>query len=177
VSVTSHDEVPAATLASLYRRRPPAEIHAYRDEQFFEYRFGNPQWEYTTYTARLGGRPVAGIVTGTGQKNDHTVTNLVDVVPLVGDDERDRALPALLERLLADHANSDVIVVRGDSLPEDLLTGLGYHSDQRLPLSRVATPTQMIVSPIPPDGTWRVAGRDIRDRSNWRPTFVEHNTA
>ncbi|QIO21070.1 GNAT family N-acetyltransferase [Haloarcula sp. JP-L23] len=176
VSVTRHTEIPASTLARLYRRRPPTEIHAYRDEQFFEYRFGNPRWEYTVYTARLGGRPVAGVVTGTRETETGHVTNVVDVVPLLGDAERDRALPALLDRLLADHTDSTVIAVRGDAIPPALLAAFGFHSDQRLPLRPLATPTTMIVSPIPPDGDWRVAGRDLRDISNWRPTFVEHNT-
>jgi len=177
VSVTRHTDVPAGTLASLYRRRPPTEIHALRDEQFFRYRFGNPNWAYTAYTASLGDRPVAGLVAGTGEKAAHTVTNVVDVVPLVGGEERDRALPALLDRVVADHADADVVAVRGESVPHDLLTALGFHSDQRLPLAPVATPTRLVVSPIPPDGDWRIAGRDIRDLSNWRPTFVEHNTA
>ncbi|GGN91133.1 GNAT family N-acetyltransferase [Haloarcula pellucida] len=176
VSVTRHTEIPASTLARLYRRRPPTEIHAYRDEQFFEYRFGNPRWEYTVYTARLGGRPVAGVVTGTRETESGPVTNVADAVPLVGDAERDRALPALLDRLLADHTDSTVIAVRGDAIPPALLAAFGFHSDRRLPLRPLATPTTMIVSPVPPDGDWRVAGRDLRDISNWRPTFVEHNT-
>jgi GNAT superfamily N-acetyltransferase len=177
VSVTRHTEIPAATLARLYRRRPPGEIHALRDEQFFRYRFGNPNWEYTAYTARIGGRTVAGVVTGTGEKDHHTVTNVADVLPLVGDPERDRALPAIFDRVVADHADSDAIAVRGKSVPEELLTALGFHSDQGLPFGPIATPTRMVVSPIPPDGSWRIAGRDIRDMANWRPTFVEHNTA
>jgi len=177
VSVTSHPSIPEATLASLYRRRPPSEIHAYRDEQFFNYRFDNPNWEYTAYTARIGGRPVAGVVTGTGQKEHHTVTNVADVVPLVAGPERDRALPAIFDRVVDDHADADVIAVRGTSVPHDLLTDLGFHSDQELPFGPVANPTRMVVSPIPPDGSWRVAGRDIREMDNWRPTFVEHNTA
>ncbi|MDS0259928.1 GNAT family N-acetyltransferase [Haloarcula sp. S1CR25-12] len=177
VSVTRHTDIPAETLASLYRRRPPTEIHALRDEQFFRYRFGNPNWSYTAYTARIGGRPVAGVVTGTGEKEHHTVTNVADVVPLVGDAERDRALPAIFDRLVADHDDADVIAVRGQSVPDGLLTGLGFHSDRALPFSPVATPTKLVVSPIPPDGSWRVAGRDIRVMDNWRPTFVEHNTA
>jgi hypothetical protein len=177
VTVTRHTDIPDAALADLYRRRPPTEIHAFRDEQFFRYRFGNPDWEYTAYTARIGDHPVAGVVTGTGEKANHTVTNVVDVLPLVGDDERDRALPAIFDRLVADHADSDVIAVRGPSVPHELLTGLGFHSDQDLPLAPVASPTQMIVSPIPPTDGWRVAGRDIRELDNWRPAFVEHNTA
>jgi hypothetical protein len=177
VSVTRHTEIPAATLSGLYRRRPPSEIHAYRDEQFFDYRFGNPNWKYTAYTATLGGHPVAGVVTGTGQKEGHIVTNVADVLPLVGGPERDRALPAVFDRLVADHADSDVIAVRGTTVPHELLTALGFHSDQRLPFAPVANPTRLIVSPIPPDGSWRVAGRDIREMDNWRPTFVEHNTA
>ena len=177
VSVTRHTGVPAGTLAALYRRRPPGEIHAYRDEQFFRYRFGNPNWEYTVYTARLGGQPVAGVVTGAGEKEGHTVANVVDVLPLVGDDERDRALPALFDRLVTDHADADVVALRGRSVPHALLTELGFHSDQTLPFAPIATPTRMIVSPIPPDGGWRIAGRDLREMRNWRPTFVEHNTA
>ena len=177
VSVTRHTGVPAATLAGLYRRRPPSEIHAYRDEQFFDYRLGNPNWEYTAYTATVGGHPVAGVVTGTGEKEGHTVTNVADVLPLVGGPERDRALPAVFDRLVADYADSDVLAVRGTSVPHELLTGLGFHSDRRLPFAPLATPTRLIVSPIPPEGSWRVAGRDIREMDNWRPTFVEHNTA
>ena len=177
VSVVRHVDVPAETLAALYRRRPPDTIHALRDETFFDYRFSNPAWEYTAYTARLGGRPVAGIVTGTRTVDGRTVTNLVDVVPLVGDEERDRGLPALLARVLEDHAASDVVAFRGNAIPGALLRSFGFHDDRSLPMSAVASPTLLIACPLPVDGDWRIGGRDLRDPETWGPTFAEQNTS
>ena len=176
VTVVEHVDIPAETLASLYRRRPSDAIHALRDEQFFEYRFENPEWEYTAYTARLGETPVAGLVTGTRTDGGQTVTTLVDVVPLVGDAERDRALVALLDRVLRDHRDSDIVANRGSAIPDRILSQFGFLSDRSLPLSLVASPTVAIAAPIPVDGSWRIAGRDLRDPSNWAPTFAEHNT-
>jgi GNAT superfamily N-acetyltransferase len=177
VTVVRHVEPPAATLAALYRRRPPEGIHAHRDERFYDYRLGNPDWEYTAYTARLGETPVAGVVTGNRTVNGRTVTNVAEVVPLVGDDQRDRGLAALLARVVADSADSAVIAVRGSVIPSATLRGLGFHSDRRLPLSAVASPTVLITSPFPVDGDWRVAGRDLREPRNWRLTFLEQNTS
>ena len=177
VTVVRHAELPAGTLAALYRRRPPAGIHARRDEAFYGYRFGNPDWEYTAYTARLGTTPVAGVVTGERTGDGLRVTNVAEVVPLVGDDQRDRALGALLARVVADSADSDVLAVRGSSLPAGLCRRLGFLSDRRLPLSAVASPTVLITSPLPVEGSWRVAGRDLRDPDSWQLTFLEQNTS
>jgi len=177
VTVVRHADLPAGTLAALYRRRPPEGIHAQRDEAFYGYRLGNPDWEYTAYTARLGDTPVAGVVTGERTVEGRSVTNIAEVVPLVGDDQRDRALGALLARVIADSADSAVIAVRGSSVPAGLLRRLGFINDRQLPLSVVASPTVLITSPLPVDGSWRVAGRDLRNLDNWQLTFLEQNTS
>jgi GNAT superfamily N-acetyltransferase len=57
VTVTRHEDVPASTLAGIDSEPAPGGIHVARDEQFYEWRFGNPEWEYTAYVAEHRATP------------------------------------------------------------------------------------------------------------------------
>ena len=177
VRVERHEAVPAATLAGLYRERIPERLHAVRDEAFYEWRFANPDWSYTTYTAWRDGDPVAGLVAGT-RKEGPLVTYLTEVVPLVGGDDWWRALEALLAGALADHDGVDLVAVSGWVVPRDLLARFGFLADDSLPLSMAADPTVLFVSPLPGAGSsGGMAGLDLLATESWLLPLSEQDTA
>ena len=174
LTVEERDGVQADVMSDLYHRQIPAEIHAERSEQFYDWRFDNPKWTYRTYLAGRAG-PEVGIVTGTGDVDGQRTVNLVDVAPLVGD-ERRPALKAALEAVCARNADADLLVVNGRAIPDDLLSSFGFLPDTSLPLSAVSTPSAFVSYPLTEDGSWTIGGRDVRQERNWMVTFAERDT-
>lgn len=174
VRVIERDGVPADILADLYRRSVPDAIHAERSEQFYQWRFENPKWTYRTYLAGRSG-PDVGVVTGSGVRDGTEMVNIVDVVPLVGTDRRE-ALKAALTEVCLRNDDADVIAFSGQVIPEDLLSSLGFLADTEFPLSSVSSPNAFVSYPLTDDGSWTVAGRDVRNLDNWLVTFAEQDT-
>ena len=176
--VERHDEVPAETFAALYRRRAPRRLHAVRDEAFYRWRFSNPDWSYSAFTAWRGDEPVAGLVTGT-RAEGQIVTYLVEAVPLAGGDGWREALTALLRRALRAHDAVDLVAASGRVLPTELLADFGFHGDGVLPLSAAADPTRLLVSWLDDEAgrPWRVDGVDLTEPENWLLPFSEQDTA
>ncbi|WP_336024177.1 GNAT family N-acetyltransferase [Halobellus salinisoli] len=179
VRVTRHDDVPASTLAALYERSVPDAAHALREERFYDWRFDRPDWAYETYLARdrASDEPIAGVVVGRQEQGDTDVVALADVVPLVGGDGRRRGLAALLDRIVSEEADADLVTATSSVIPKSLLYAYGFLPDDRLPLSRVTTPTVLISRLF--DGreepSWRLNGIRLDDPESWRLTFTEHN--
>ncbi|NHN60989.1 GNAT family N-acetyltransferase [Halorussus rarus] len=167
-AVRWHDRVPPELLASLADAGEPRRFHVARDERFYRWRFDNPTWAYETVVASADG-PAAALVVGARTRSDGTrVVQLADVVPLAGSPERDRALSALLPAVLDEHADADVILAEGDSLPDSLLAAHGFRGDRRPPLSWVATPTVQVARPADDGGDWTLEGRALGDPTDWR---------
>ena len=182
VRVERTDEIPADVLESVYRRDVPDRFHLARDATFYRWRFGNPHWDYAAFVGRREGTPVAAIVTGTRTVDGATVTRLTDVVPLARDrDERQRAaFAAVLERVLAANADADLVAAPSAVTPTAVLRRYGFHSNLRLPLSPVTTPTVQGVYSLAADrgerDPWRVHGKRITDPDSWAITFAEYDT-
>lgn len=181
VGLARRYDVPTGTFASLYEARVPEYVHAIRDERFYEWRFGNPHWDYVAYTAHHDNEPIAGIVVGTTTDEGITVTNLVDVVPMTLRERERTAIVALLDRIVRDHAEVDVLAVRGKSIPRTLLGRYGFRSDQTFPLSYVASLSTLVTRPTVVEGNgksdWTLEGVDLLDASNWSLSFAELDTA
>ncbi|WP_049923680.1 GNAT family N-acetyltransferase [Halopiger djelfimassiliensis] len=171
--------IPAETLAALYRRAVPDAFHVVRDETFYEWRFENPQWTYTTYVGRYEGTPIAAIVTGTTVENGAVVTHLTDIVPLVADRSRTAAFGPLLEAVLEASDDAALVVAPSTPIPRAILSAYGFRSDHSLPLSLAATPTVHGVCTLS-DGDdrdrWLVDGKRLPDPDAWRITFSEYDT-
>ena len=168
VAVRWHDRVPPELLASLADAGTPRRFHVARDERFYRWRFDNPKWSYETVVASADG-PTAALVVGTRTRAGGTrVAQFADVVPLAGSRERDRALSALLPAVLRRHADADVLLASGSSLPESLLSAHGFHSDRRPPLSWVASPTVQVARPADDRDDWTLEGRALDDPADWR---------
>ncbi|WP_340101191.1 GNAT family N-acetyltransferase [Salinibaculum salinum] len=108
ITIRTESEPPAKELATLYRTSPPDRIHALRDEQFYQWRFNNPDWEYTTYITDGETGPEAAIVTGTAVGSDPITTKFTDVIPL--ETASKNALRGLISHILADYTKTDLFV-------------------------------------------------------------------
>lgn len=179
VDVERYAGIAAELLAPIHRSAPPDAFHAIRDEQFFRWRFGDPRWEYETYVARENDIPRAGAVVGTRTSRGVTTTRIADVVPL-GAVGHDRAYAALLEAVVRDRTDSDLLVAPPEVLPHGVLTSLGFHRDDRFPLSMMGELTNFGVYPLSGDPgdeeTWVINGRRLTDPATWTITFSEMDT-
>lgn len=179
ITVTEHNTIPVDAFVRLYQKGSPAEIHAVRDHRFYRWRYGNPQWEYTAYTATESGETIAGIVIGRQERPDGAVVQLTEVVPHRGGDRRTAGLSTLLGHILDVHRDAALVSVCGSSIPDSVLSAYGFLSDQSLPLSIVATPTVLITRLLngeesPP---WTVGTADLREMDGWNLSFSEQNTS
>ena len=173
ISVVERDRIPVGTMASLAADRPGEGIHALRDERFYDWRFGNPAWEYTAYVAEAAGEPLAGMVVATSTGPEGTAkAKVADVAPLP-DALPERALETLLHRVIADHADADLLAAPS-ALPRATLRKAGFRGDDRPPLSYVASRTTHLVRSL--TGEWVLDGVDLTDEANWRLTFSEQDT-
>ncbi|WP_227354489.1 GNAT family N-acetyltransferase [Haladaptatus salinisoli] len=177
-SVDRYPGTRASILAELYETRPPDGFHALRDETFYRWRFASPAWSRATYVASQGGQPVAGIVVRNRTTAEGvSVTQLADVVPLAETERRTRALARLVERIVADHASSDILAVAEGGVPRRLLTEFGFVGDATPPLSWMSDFDCRLVA-LPLGGTgWTVGGERLSHRSNWHVSFAERDTA
>ncbi|RDI72214.1 GNAT family N-acetyltransferase [Halopelagius longus] len=175
VTVERREEVPAAELAALYAADPPEEIHVVRDERFYQWRYENPKWEYTSYLARRDGDPVAGLVVGTRTSDGTRVTKLVDAVPCAAGREA-TALSRLVHRAIDDHRDADLIGAWDGTLPDDVLDRFGFRADDHFPLSRVSTRTAVVARALEGDDTDVLRGVELDARTNWRLMFAGKDT-
>ncbi|EMA36448.1 GNAT family N-acetyltransferase [Halococcus hamelinensis] len=133
VRIQHESGVPAATVASLYRRHVPDALHVSGDEPYYEWRYDSPRWSTATHLATRDGDPIGAVVTRTRTAFGTRITHIADVLPMT--DIEEPALGALLARTLDRQANSDVVVATETSLPRTLLLKSGFVPDD-LPLLR-----------------------------------------
>ena len=178
VDVERRDRIPVGTMSDLAGEGPGEGIHVLRDERFYDWRFGNPAWDYTAYVAEVAGDPVAGVVVSTswgagGRGGVGGTTKVTDVAPLPPATP-DGALETLLDRVIEDHADADVLAAP-PALAGGTLRTAGFRGDDRPPLSYVANRTTHVVRSL--TGEWSLDGADLTDEANWRLTFSEQDTS
>lgn len=177
LTITRHSEIPAKTLASVYESSVPNSLHTVRDEDFYDWRFENPSWEYTAYTASRENHPVGGLIVGTRTSDGTTTTRLTDILPLDGRNRRG-VLASLLDVVLGEHKRSDTIAAFGHSVPRALLFRYGFLSDDRLPLSRVSTSTPMVVRSLSSDESdWSLDGMNLADEASWMLSYSDRDSS
>lgn len=177
VSVERFDETPVELLVSLYREHAPREIHAVRDETLYGWRFENPNWEYTTYVARVGSdSPVAAVVAGTRTRDRVTELRLVDALPL-SPDRDEAAFEPLLDAVLEDNADAALVVALPGTLSDRVLSTFGFVRQDRFPLSRVSEPIYHGVHPLGPSDDADLSLDQLTTPSNWLLTYVEHDAS
>lgn len=179
LTVERYADAPGEVLAAIYEADVPDALHAVRSEEFYSWRFADPERATRAYVAKRGDEPVAAVVAYTETTDGVTRTKLADVQPMVDAPGRDAALRTVLKRLVADHADSDVIVAVGSAFPDEPLAALGFHRDDELPLSPLTTPTRLLTYPLTPgeESDWRVGDYVLPDRRDWLLTFAERDTS
>lgn len=173
LTIRKESEIPGKELSQLYQQAIPDKIHAVRDEQFYNWRFENPDWEYTTYLAEDKKGLKAAIVVGTSAGPGQTTTKLTDVVPLTNTSKS--AVKALIDRILSDYTESDLVVAPPQGIPESVLQDFGFHPDTRPPVTLLTTQTTHVVRSL--TDNWEHNGIDITDPQNWLLTFAEEDTS
>lgn len=173
ISVRRFESVPSDTMAALASNRGGDGIHVMRDEQFYDWRFDNPTWDYAAYVAERAGEPITGMVVGTTDEPGYTTTKVTDVAPLPRE-APDDGLEALLRRLVSEYDDSDLLAAP-PAMSQSAVRRAGFHGDDRPPLSYVGDQTTHVVRTL--TGEWTVDGVDITDEANWRLTFSEQDTS
>jgi GNAT superfamily N-acetyltransferase len=172
-TIRTESDPPVADLAALYRTSVPDKIHAFRDEQFYQWRLKNPDWKYTTYIAGGDAGLEAAIITGTSVDSDSIITKLTDVVPV--ETAPDSVLVGLISQILADHSETDLFVAPSQGIPDSVLKKFGFHPDTTPPLSFLASQTTHVVRTL--TTSWTHNGMNITNPDNWLLTFIEEDTS
>lgn len=181
VSVEQRPGVDPALVASLYEREPPAELHALRDREFYEWSLASPAWEYTTNLARRDGEIVAALLSRTRTTDGGvTVTQLAEVAPLTGGGRWVAAISALVSAVVGSADDEDLFSAVESAIPRDVLAAHGLYSGNAPPLKQLRRdPSTFVVRPVDPQGpgSWELGGRSLCDRDEWLFSFCEHDTA
>lgn len=154
-------------------------IHAVRDEEFYRWRFDNPQYDYITYVGRIDGEPVASLTAGTRADESTTITHISDVQPVAGRTadgvDRTDMIARLLGRLVTDHRGADLIAATGSAIPTDLLASYGFHDDTKPPLDRLTSENYFIARPVAERRVrhWSIGRVRPGELSNWQLSFCE----
>lgn len=173
VDILSTEGVPAGTLAALADEGVTSRLHVRRSEAFYRWRFANPRTSHRTYMAYRHGSPVLAIVVGTTVIDDIRVSELADVVPLVGDGDRETLLTATLSIALDEHLDADLMIARGNAWPSDRLSAWGFLSDRGPPLSWLVPSTVIAVRPVDSNAGSPIDGHCGLDPGGWRVTGAD----
>lgn len=178
MEVLRHESIPVNLFTELYRRSIPRPIHAHRQDRFYEWRFGNPNWRYTAYTAHRDGEPVAGAIAGSRSVEGRRTVAISELVPLEDAPGRADGLTATVAAIIDDANMADVIVLPSGHLPRAILRHFGFLPDDSRLLERFTTPTVLIAGTLHQGGRiGRMLGDvDLLDLDNWRMTLSERNT-
>ena len=173
IQIERRATVPAQLLADLATESRPTTIHAERDITFFNWRYENPMWTYTTYLAWRDSRLVGAMVTGTGESDAGTMTNLVDLLPLPAPPVP--TIDALLAAVIQDHQLTDVFAVLGGSLASDMLERHGFIPDSMPLIAPFFNTLTLAARPL--RDTWVFDGRALDCASDWTFSLAERDTS
>lgn len=173
VDILRTDGVPAGKLAALAEECVPDRLHVRRDEPFYRWRFSNPRTSHRTYMAHRHGSPVVAMVVETTVVDGIRVSEIADVVPLVGDGDRDTLLAATLSVALDEHLDADLMIARGNAWPSDRLSAWGFLRTRGPPLSWLVPDTMLSVRPMGPKAGGPIDGKHGLDPDGWRVTGAD----
>lgn len=179
VVVRRHPGVATDELTALYSRAVPHGITVHRDDQFYDWRYAGPAWSRRTYVASRGGEAIVALLARTRTTTEGiTVTQIADIVPLIGGADWKRGLAGCVEGVLADAADDDVVSAPARVFPSDLATAYGFLVNDELPLAPfVSTDAVLCVRSLRDGGeTWEVNGVSLTEPANWFLTFGGRDT-
>ncbi|WP_332897121.1 GNAT family N-acetyltransferase [Haladaptatus sp. CMSO5] len=174
IRVVRHESVPVSLLASLYKTAVPETAHILRDETFYNWRFAEPDREFVTYVAMRDALPVAAIVVGTNHVAESPSTaQLVEVVPLTGSEARAPEFSALVSHITRDYAGVDHICATSGALSRDVLSAHGFSPTDSFPLSKLVTPSYLLVCPLGGSADDAVVTEGLTRHNGWNTTYCE----
>ena len=138
VTVSRSEGLAVDELAALHQRTQPDALHPVRDEAFYRWYDGDAIADIeSTYVARRGGDPVAGVAVLSERGGvDVTTATVTDVEPMTGGKEWLDGLTAIVDRLIDDYR--DVAYLKAwDPFPSSVLRPFGFHPIDAPPLSFV----------------------------------------
>jgi GNAT superfamily N-acetyltransferase len=163
--VVVKDSGPVEELAELHARNRPATGHAVRDQEFYRWRFANPDRDYRTYLGYRGDELRSAVVTSTDKRGHFTVTVLTDVLPLRAEDADREVLANVLRKLILDCRESDLLRVPSRPVPDELLSRFSFIDDDAPIIEgRTRTMTKLVFSL---EENWTIDGVRIDNISNW----------
>ncbi|WP_255198800.1 GNAT family N-acetyltransferase [Halorarius litoreus] len=172
ISVERHETIPVEALAALYARTVPETYHVVRDETFYRWRFGNPRWTYTTYTASRDGRIEAAAIVGQRLGDlPRDVVLLTDVLPLAPGWAASDVYEPLLARIVTDYRDADAIVAPNAALPPAIRRQFGFRANDVFPLSRMTSPAVLVAYSLS-----EAVGDDCFEKANWTVEFSDMDT-
>lgn len=131
--------VPTDLLAGLHAGVAPDAPSPVFDARTFRSHFSDPAFARSrTYVAARGGVDSAAVVVAARRWRGTRWRSVVHVAPLTGDEKREAALAAILDRLLAED-DGDALRV-AVPFPTGLLRSFGFLSDRRFPMARLEPP-------------------------------------
>lgn len=176
VSVEYYEEVPISELASFASRTVTDEVHTVRDEEFYRWRYSCPDYDYAAHVARRGGSLVGAVVTGTGESDGRTVTEVVDTLPVSDRPDRDAVASSLLGAVVERNRHSDAFVAGGWTMPDRVLRNHGFLPNTSYPLSLVRPNKGLFIArPLTNENLseWVVNGQSLSNADNWRMSLLE----
>lgn len=168
-SVKKEDLIPTSELVMLYRESIPEEIHSARTATFYNWRFDNPMWDYTTYIAKDDAGPVAGIIVGSTVGDGLRKTAITDVVPLEAAPKQ--ALATLFDQIFRDFSETDIYSAPNQLLPESVLHTFGFRSVDSFPYSHFQTHTTQVVRSFSDNHIYNEM--NVTKFDNWLVSFVD----
>jgi len=171
-------------LAALHDECRTPKIHADRTETFLDWRLSSPIWDRRMYFVHeeAGSDPVAGLVSRSRTTSEGMrLTQVVDVAPLSGGQRWQNAVWEGLRAVVATHPETDLFAVSNGGIPHEILTAVGFLSDDSLPISQFTSFDPMLVARPNDDpadeSAWQIAGHAVDDADNWCVTFAERDTS
>lgn len=172
--VNKSEGVASRQLARIRHSNPLDGFQAIRDEEFYDWRFNNPIWDFKTYILRQADSPEAGAIVAS--HNDNRTARIVDVVPF-GMDNRPSIYTSLLDSIINDESDRDILSVTPGAIPQNVLFEFGFLRDDRFPFALFSELTNFGVYPLSGDpgveDSWVINGRRLTDPSNWAITYSE----
>lgn len=174
VTVERYESTPASLLASLHERRVPNEIHAIRDEEFYEWRTVNPVCRFETYVAFEDGEPRAALVAKAHPGGSLTKLHIADFLPLNPTPTDQPFANRLLRELLDEWSHADLVLNRSTILPPKWLASHGFLNTD-FPPGYQSGP-EFVVRSLDPAGSWQFGDLSLTDPESWRIADIERDT-
>lgn len=171
--VEKYDSPPVETLCSLYEKSIPNEIHAVRNDLFYNWRLDDPLHDFQTYIFRDGPEILSAFIVSNRLTNNGTKNTVLlrDVLPMKNEGRREQ-----VDRLVQDVVGSnDIRLWEGPLKRPDIYLNGFLPPEKILPNSERHCHIAVRPTQYNQDLEWQLEGTDIRDSDNWKISIIERD--